>query len=344
MPGPRVLFLTSGVNVPSTRYRILPYLARLQRLGVTCDVAHSYPEKYQKIDWLGWRASHLLRGVIRRVNLWKARRTHYDVIVLEREIFDDPTWHLEAAFRRVTNRFVLDVDDAIFLRYPEKFAKIAGMVDHILAGNRLLAEECRKHCEHVTVIPTAIDLNDYMFDAARVPNPVPVVGWIGTPANLPYLKIALPALERLALERQFILRIITSDAAAVQALPFRNVQVEFRKWSAMTATSEVRHFDLGIMPLPNEEWERYKCGFKLLQYMACSLPAIASPVGVNREIITHGVNGLLAESEQDWFEALNRILDQPQTAQSMGVEARMRIERHYSIDVQLPRLYSALLG
>ena len=344
MSGPHVLFLTSGQSVPSTRYRILPYLPRLQAAGICCDLAQSFPEKYKQLFPMGWKASRLLRKMTRRIDLWKARRRNYDAIILEREIFNDPTWHLEAAFRAVTRRFILDLDDAIFLNYPDKFARIAGMADQVLAGNQALAAESRKHCENVTVLPTAIDLDEYRFSSPRQPNEVPVIGWIGTASNVAYLKTALPALEQLAAHRRFVLRIVTSHKSVIRKLPFRAVNVEFHRWSAQTATTQIRQFDIGIMPLPDGPWERYKCGFKLLQYMACNMPAVASPVGVNSEIITHGVNGFLAGTTEDWLESFNFILDTPEHARFVGEAARKRIEQTYCIDVQFPKMMSAIVG
>jgi len=343
MSAQRVLFLTSGPNAPATRYRILPYLPRLRKLGLECDVRHSFPEKYQRLRLIGWRASHLLRGLMRRWDLWQARGAKYDAIVLEREIFDDPTWNMEAAFRLVTRRFLLDVDDGIFLRYPEKFEKIAGMADHILAGNRLLAEECRKFCPHVSVIPTAIDLDDYPCVFPRPVHRIPVIGWIGTAANLPYLKVAFPALKQLAEHRPFVLRIITSDEAEVHKLPFGTIPVEFRRWSAQSATQEIQQFDIGIMPLPDAPWERHKCGFKLLQYMAASLPAVASPVGANREIVSSKVDGILAATDQEWHDSLNQLLGDADWRTTLGRSARCKIEKHYSIDGYLPEVASIIM-
>ncbi|MCA9088079.1 MAG: glycosyltransferase family 4 protein [Planctomycetaceae bacterium] len=345
MPALRVLFLTSGPNVPSTRFRILPYLPRLRAQGLKCDVFHSAPPKYHEYPLLGWRLNQKLRKWMRQRDLVLARLRSYDVIVLERELFDDPSWNVEAAFRQSTSRFLLDVDDAIFLRYPEKFARIAGMADQVLAGNSLLAEKCAEYCSQVSVFPTAVDLAEYAFpipQEARSSLDVPIIGWIGTPSNLPYLNVALPALKEFARRRRFVLRIITSHAEDLKQVDFQEVPVEFRCWSAKTAVREIQQFSIGIMPLPDEPWERYKCGFKLLQYMAAGVPAIASPVGVNRDIITPGIHGCRAESTEDWLNQLTFLLDNPVQTLAMVQAARQKVEEQYSIDVLAPKLLAAI--
>ncbi len=345
MPALRVLFLTSGPNIPSTRFRILPYLPRLRAQGMKCDVFHSIPPKYHEYPLLGWRLNQKLRKGMRQRDLFLARFRAYDVIVLERELFDDPSWNVEAAFRQTTPRFLLDVDDAIFLRYPEKFAQIAGMADQVLAGNHLLAEKCAEYCPRVSVFPTAVDLAEYPFSISQAAGKsldVPIIGWIGTPSNLPYLNVALPALKELARHRRFVLRIITGKAEDLKQVDFQEVPVEFRRWSAKTAVREIQQFSMGIMPLPDEPWERYKCGFKLLQYMAAGVPAVASPVGVNRDIITPGIHGCLAESAADWLDQLTFLLDNPDQAHAMVQAARHRVEEQYSIDVLTPKLLSAI--
>lgn len=343
MPSRRVLFLTSGPNAPTTRYRILPYLPRLERMGWRCDVAHSRPEKYDWYRPLGWRGSQWLKRTVRRWHWLLARWRRYDVIVIEREIFDNPSWNFEEAFRRVTDRLVLDIDDAVFLRYPEKFGKIAALCDAIVAGNNGLAEVSRRACPRVTVIPTAIDLADYPCAPAPERSGPPVIGWIGTPANVPYLKEALPALRGLHGIRPFVFRVITSRADVVRALG-DEVPIEFRQWRADSAIDEIRDFDIGVMPLPEGDWERYKCGFKLLQYMACGKAAVASPVGVNAEIVEHGVNGMLATSTADWTRALDQLLADPESRRRLGQAARRTVESRYSVDGHAATYAAVLSG
>ena len=345
----KVLFLTSGADTPATRYRILPYLPRLQSRGITCHVANSFPSKYETLPAIGFRASQRLKRWTRSWHLLQAKLRHYDAIVIEREIFDDPSWDYEAAFRKVTGRFILDIDDAIFLRYPEKFPQIAGMSDCILAGNRWLAEECEKHSQNVRLLPTCIDLSDYpKISAETAPSrrsaDVPVVGWIGTPSNIAYIKPLIPAFEELCRRIPFRLRIVTASRDCVDQLGAESLPVEFISWNASTAVAEIGRFTVGIMPLEDGIWERHKCGFKLLQYMAAGLPAIASPVGVNQEILSHGENGFLAATPEEWTAALEQLLTDNDLRTRLGLAARETVEQRYSVDVHFPTFLAAIEG
>jgi glycosyltransferase involved in cell wall biosynthesis len=340
----KILFLTSGENVPSTRYRILPYVSKLREQGIDCVVSHSRPAKYQRWPILGWRLSHAIRKAIRWGDVRKAARNRYDVIVIEREIFDDPTWNLEAAFRKTTPRLVLDVDDGIFLRYPEKFAQVARMCDHVIAGNEFLAEESRKYCQSVSIVPTSVELAEYPWQTEASRNETPIVGWIGTSANLKYLDEIRPALEELFARMPFTLRIVTALGEQTSLWGRARFPVEFQAWAAETAVEQIQAFDVGVMPLPDEIWERYKCGFKLLQYMAAGVPAVASPVGVNRTIVENGVNGFLAGSTSEWVDAIEACLRDHAAAQRIRDAARNTIEAGYSVEGQFAQFLSALRG
>jgi len=340
----KILFLTSGENVPSTRYRILPYISKLKEQGIDCVVSHSMPAKYQRWPVLGWRLSHAIRKAIRWGDVRKAARSRYDVIVIEREIFDDPTWNLEAAFRKTTPRLVLDVDDGIFLRYPEKFAQVAGMCDHVIAGNELLAEESRKYCQNVSIVPTSVELAEYPWRTETSRNETPIVGWIGTSANLKYLDEIRPALEELFTRMPFTLRIVTDLGEQTSQWSRAGFPVEFQAWAAETAVEQIQAFDVGVMPLPDEIWERYKCGFKLLQYMAAGVPAVASPVGVNRTIVENGVNGYLAGSTSVWVDAIEACLRDRELAETVRLAARRTVEESYSIEGQFVNFVAAVKG
>ena len=333
MSARKILFLASGTNVPTTRYRIMPFVPHLEARGATCDVALSWPEKYGSFDLIGWRASKWLKRKTRHWHRLRAAWKRYDAIVIEREIFDDPTWDLERRFRDITPRLILDVDDAIFLRYPEKFAVTARLCDAVVAGNPLLAEKAREYCRNVTVIPTCIDLEAFPSRRRETAHDAPVIGWIGTPSNLPFLAEIADPLRRLANEHPFQLRIVT-DLAEAQRLgkpSLEDIPVEWRPWKADSAAQEIAGFDIGVMPLPDNDWTRYKCGFKLLQYMAAEVSPVGSPVGVNREILEEGVSGFLPASEEEWHGTLSRLLTDAQLRRSVGFRARERVADRYSV-------------
>ena len=154
----KILFLTSGVQVPSSRFRVLQYVPHLERLGHRCVVAPSCPEKYTSYRWAGRTASRMLRRRNRFRDLRFAEREQFDAIVLERELFSDGTYDVEQQFRNVAPTMLLDVDDAIFLLHPQKFAAVVRMCDTVIAGNELLCQKVRPLNDRVVLIPTCVDL------------------------------------------------------------------------------------------------------------------------------------------------------------------------------------------
>lgn len=346
MKVPRILFLLSGRDVPATRYRILPYLPYLKEAGFRCHLAFSFPQKYQGIRWIGWRASQFLKRLRFTWALLVAFFRRYDIVYIEREILDAPNWSFEKKFRWLVPLMVLDVDDAIFLRYPDKFAAIAGMSDLIVAGNTNLVNKSLVYQNNVVLLPTSVELNDYSDNKvahSADSQQLPIVGWIGTESNLDNLAAIIPALNSLYENEPFLLRIVTGshvDRSLFENCEFRT---EFRMWNASNVSREIAGFTIGVMPLKDEEWQRYKCGFKLLQYMAAGVPAIASPVGVNAEIIDHGQNGLLAENLNDWTEMLTKLIRDDALRLRLSRSASDAIKKNYSISGNAPRLIQSLI-
>jgi len=338
-----LLFLTSGTRAPSSRFRVLQYVPHLRKLGHRCTVWPSRPEKYESYRWLGWRLSERYRRWRRAWEIRQIPRRQFDVVLLERELFDDPSWEQEAQLRNVAPALVLDVDDGIHLRYPEKFAKVATFADRILAGNRLLQQVAARYNAQVTMLPTCVDCERYQprpFTALSEPRR-PIIGWTGTSSNLPYLQSLAEPLQQLYAETPFELQVITDFSPSVRRFDM-GIPTKLIRWSEKTELRDLAQFEIGIMPLPDDEWSRHKCGFKLIQYLATGIPAVASPVGVNREIIQPGVNGELAETSEDWKAALQKLLQSSDLRLRYGQAGRQRIVERYSVQSQLPTLVSAL--
>jgi glycosyltransferase involved in cell wall biosynthesis len=339
----RLLFLTSGRRTPSTRFRMLAFVGPLRSAGHACTVAHSFPEKYNYFPWLGFRASQRLKRLVRYIHLWMARMVRYDAVVIERELFDDGTWETEAKFRRAVPVFVLDIDDAVFLKFPAKFDRLREMADLVIAGNKMLEQWATAAGCRVAVIPTCIDTDAYQPNKVAKPEPYrPVIGWMGTSGNMVYLPVIADALCRLACTHEFEFRVISDRSAALHSLDLKNVHVQFKPWSAATELADLQRFDIGVMPLIDEPWSRYKCGAKLLQYMSCGIPGVASPVGVNCEIITQGVNGFLASTSGQWEAILGSLLEDAALRIRIGDQGRRTVEQSYSIAGNVGRWIAAV--
>jgi len=162
-----------------------------------------------------------------------------------------------------------------------------------------------------------------------------ILGWSGLEYNFPYIRLLSPVLEKLA--RNFPVEIVILSGSPPRdfAFPFR-----FEKWDPAREVEQLNEFDIGLMPLRMDEWSRGKCGFKLLQYMSLEIPSVATSVGVNREIVQHGVNAFLAEDLPDWESCLSQLISDTNLRQSVGKAARSTVLENYSTCVWFPKLLS----
>jgi glycosyltransferase involved in cell wall biosynthesis len=255
--------------------------------------------------------------------------------------------------RRSARAIVYDFDDAVYIGKParpdlppdrsafrlRKFAATCRMADLVIAGNAELADVARRYARRVEIVSTSID-------AARYPGEIPArrgttAVWIGLPGNLEYLEAVRPALARLARERSdFRLRVVCSRFPDWPEVP-----IEAVTWSEQAEISSLVSADVGLMPLPDNDWTRGKGAFKLLQYMAASLPCVASPVGMNREVVEEGVTGHLV-SEKGWESVIRSLLDAPEHGRAMGEAGRRKVLALYDrsrIGPRVASLYSSVV-
>ncbi len=340
----KILFLHAGDRVPSSRFRVLPFAPLIRKAGHQCTLLGSFPQMYDYFPWLGFRPSQLLKRLTRRFHLLWASLFRYDVIVISREIFDTPCLEYEKKFRKLTRTLVLDIDDAVFQRYPEKCEQLARMSDLIIAGNRYLKEHIEPWNSNIIVIPTCVDTQEYPAkkEAPSSENRC-IIGWMGTTGNLAYLKVVAPALREIAEKLDFELRLIVPEIGPLSEIDLQGVNIKHIVWQGKTEVEELLKIDIGIMPLfAEDEWCLYKCGLKLLQYMAIGIPTVSTPVGVNSEIVHQGVNGFLASDTAQWKEAFTQLIEDHEFRLKMGIAARERVIEKYSVEGNLPILLEAL--
>lgn len=334
----------------SSRLRIFQYLPALVNAGIECTVSILFADDYVKALY-GKRSLLLptIRGYMRRrIDLLRWRKV--DVVLLEKEVFPWlPAW-FELMMLPKRASLVIDYDDAVFHRYDEHASRVVRWAlgrkidmlmrraDTVLAGNEYLAARAETAgCRNVLRIPTVIDLERYPSPAINQESTQVVVGWIGSPATAGYLKMV--SAVAIQLQRHHAVRFIAVGARAdqVQGTPFEAID-----WTEDGEAEAIRGFDIGIMPLPDAPWERGKCGYKLIQYMACGLPVVASPVGVNRQIVQSGVNGLLADSDQKWLDALDALIGNSELRRQLGSAGRAEVETRYAVQVTAPLLVQEL--
>ena len=334
---------------PSQRYRIEQWEPLLRGRGVEIIYKPFESEALHEILYKPGRTAGKLRLVAealgRRARDVRAARDFDAVYVLrEAALLGPPVF--ERWLARSGVPFVFDFDDAVFvpyvspsngylsyLKFPGKTRAICRMAAHVMAGNEYLADYARAVNGRVTVIPTTVDTGKYTVEP-RAPNDVPVIGWSGSHSTAQHLSTLKGALRRLAERERFRLRVV-----GVPGFEMEGVEVESVPWRSATEVEDLRPFDVGVMPLPDDKWSRGKCGMKALQYMGLAVPAVCSPVGVNSEIIRDGVNGLLASTDDEWVEKLSRLLRSPEERARLGRAGRETVEARYSAAVQAPRVY-----
>jgi len=206
----------------------------------------------------------------------------------------------------------------------------------VVAGNEELASYARRFNRNVTVIPTVIDPARYT--PAAVPRAGHVtVGWIGTAGNLPLLEPLRPVLARLGHERGVRVKIVSSEPPDWPEVP-----LEFERWTLGRSVDAIRELDVGLMPLTDTPWNRGKCGFKSIEYMALTIPPVGSPVGMLSSLIDHGRNGLLATDQDAWRRCLDDLIDSVEKRTRMGIQARETVRERYSVESAVPTLVSFL--
>jgi glycosyltransferase involved in cell wall biosynthesis len=361
----RVLFLTLGRDgEPSSRFRVLQLLPALERHGIEATLrplaGPRYVELAQGLRRLpaplraAWVGAHFALRVARRSrDLWQARR--HDVLFVQKETFP---FGLERLIPRLGLRVVYDFDDAVhlrsglqdgrgprlrrhadaILRRERALPRLLERASAVVAGNELLAAWARRHHERVVVVPTSVDVDAYGPAPLRRSGPLSV-GWFGAPANVVYLEPLRPVFQALARRCDFRLRL---HGAARFDCP--GVHVECVGWKRYASVAEevadLHAFDVGIMPLPDTPYAAGKCALKAIQYMACGIPVVASPVGITPDVVGDGVCGLLARTPDEWLEGLTRLLQDADLRERLGRAGRERARQRYA----LPDAASVLAG
>jgi glycosyltransferase involved in cell wall biosynthesis len=333
------------------RFRVTQFRPWLERAGFSLDVHPLFDADFFR---LVYQPGHHVRKATslagRTRDRWRViqQRGAYDLVWLYREAYPiGPPW-LERHLARRGVPMVYDFDDAVYLpntsdanraiaslKNPGKFGEILRLCRYVVAGNAHLAEVARRYNQTTIVVPTSVDT------AAWTPRSTPergdgplVIGWIGTPTTTQYLLELGPALQELARTHRFVLRV----AGPVAPVSFPGVTIENVPWRLDKEIELFNTCDIGVYPLPDDEWTRGKCGFKAIQFMACAVPVVASPVGVNREIVEDGISGLLARDVREWKNALSALLTRPDLRASIGPRGRQVIEARYSLSANAPAL------
>jgi len=261
----------------------------------------------------------------------------YDLSLLQREFFS--TMDTLEGFTKCPR--ILDVDDAIWVHRRGAFARrLAARCDAVICGNTFLAENFSKWNPNVSILPTAVDTNRYR-PANRRTGGAKIIGWSGSSSGLRYLYTIEPALAKvLRRHRKARVRIVSNAAPSFQEI--QPHQLEYIPWSPLVEVEALQEMTVGLMLLDDGPWSRGKCSYKMLLYMACGVPVVVAPVGMNAEILARSDVGIGASTLAEWTAAIDALLSDPQGAAVLGENGRREVVSHYSLKVLAPRLASYL--
>ncbi|MCH7973268.1 MAG: glycosyltransferase family 4 protein [Bacteroidetes bacterium] len=329
----------------SSRYRFYQYIPYLNAQGWDVTVKPLLSNNYIRslYDKTPLPVSEIIQGYIKRI-IQILNKNNFDLIWLQQELFPWIPSVFENILVRGNIKIVADYDDAFFHRYDQnnsffirnllknKIDSVMEYADMVLAGNNYLLERAKLTNRNVKLFPTVVDINKFK-NSNPIKDDVFTIGWIGSPGTANYLKIIEDALKEVSLDKDIRINLIGANKIKINS-----VSINYIKWDENTEVEEISKFDVGIMPLPDNSWERGKCGFKLIQYLSCNLPVIGSPVGVNREIIINGVNGFQANSTDEWIKYIRLLKDDKELMLKMGKNGRRFVEEKYSLQRNVVKL------
>ncbi|MBU0764309.1 MAG: glycosyltransferase, partial [Bacteroidetes bacterium] len=334
---------------PSQRFRFEQFLDYLELNGYSYKFSFLVSKKHDKTFYSRGKLLSKLILLIRFIfirlrDVITAGR--YDMIFIQREAFFLGTSVFEYLLSLSGAKLIFDFDDSIWLenvssanrnllwlKNQQKTAKIIGYADMVFAGNRYLADYAGQFNNNVHIIPTTIDTDEYRPYIVKDKTEV-CIGWSGSITTIEHFSLAVPFLRRIKQKygQKVSFKVIGDDT-------FRNEElgVQGVAWRKQDELLELTGFDIGIMPLPDTEWAKGKCGLKGLQYMSLGIPTIMSPVGVNTEIIRNGINGFLADSEDEWVRRLSELIESRELREKLGSAGRETVINRYSFDAQKNR-------
>jgi glycosyltransferase involved in cell wall biosynthesis len=345
----KILFIASHRKgrTPGQRFRFEEYWDYLEQNGYECELSYIISEEDDKYLYDKGNYFRKFKILLKSINKRYKDSRHadeYGIIFIHREGFLLGSTFFERRFRKSKAKMVFDFDDSIFvadtsdankkfewLKNPEKTAKIIALVDMVFAGNQYLADYASWYNKNVKIVPTTIDTDEYKRVLSVKDDNRICIGWTGSITTIKHFEYAIPILKKVKekYKEKIFIKVIGDDKYENRELGIKGMA-----WDKENEIKELSTFDIGIMPLPNDKWSNGKCGLKGLQYMALEIPPVMSPVGVNSEIINDGVNGFLANQEDEWVNKISQLIESKELRERMGKEARKTIIEKYSTEAQ----------
>lgn len=332
----KLLILTYGnFTHASSRIRAVNYIPYLEEEGWMIKWLPRIPEpKNGVLNKMSFVLKKRLFIFQRLIHLFFF---NYDLLLVQRMFL--PLFFLKILKWKKTP-FIYDFDDAIYLGDPKNAANTEEMVKNaaaIIVSNDELAEYSKKfNHKIIEEIPSPVNTERILPSASDERNKI-IIGWIGSPWTEKYLNLVKNVFENLH-DRNSELMIVGGTGS----FKINNIPVKNETWSYDKEVHYLNKMDIGIMPLPNDEWSRGKGGYKLFLYMAAGLPVIASPVGINKEIVENGINGYLASSEEEWLNYINKLIEDKDLRKTLGANGRKKAEELYSYNKNAGKLLQVM--
>lgn len=318
----KIIFLVQGMNVAASRYRVLQYLPFFHAAGIDAEV-FEFPDR--TADW---------------PSLWEYLKNG-DVIFVQRKRLPRSVLLF---LKRLKKRIVYDFDDAVMfknslsknpysLRRTMSFKRMLHYTDLVIAGNEFLKQEAEKYHRHVKVLPTPVDAERYR-EKTYYKSEIVNMGWIGDHGSIHYMESYKDVWEAMGRKyKNVVLTIICDTFIKTKDISLRKVQ-----WNYEREIDDLMSLDIGVMPLFDDLWSKGKCGFKIIQYLGVGVPAVCTPVGINRDVVEDGLNGLWASTKDEWIEKLSTLVEDVSLREKMGIEGRRKIMDMYTVQACAPKL------
>lgn len=332
----KILILTNYYEEgPSSRYRSFNYKKYFLKNNIIPEYKPLFDNGYVKNLYSKNKNNKMkkIKNLIKRVIFLLKNKKKYDHIIIETEVVKFFPYFLEWLLLKGSS-YSLDYDDnpnftykknkVLNMIYGNKINQLAKNAKFVTVGNKWYYKEIKG--SNLKYLPTVIDKDKYFVNVNKKNKKIVIV-WIGSPSTEKYLELIKEPLKKISFKYDTELKLIGSNKK-MDGINIKNI-----KWDEKTEIKEISNSDIGIMPLEDTYWEKGKCGFKLIQYMGCGLPVIASPAPANEEIIVREENGFIAKNEKEWYEYLEKLIEDNTLRKKMGRNSRKIVEDRYCYQV-----------
>ncbi len=337
----KILLLPGAYYSPSARYRIIQFYPFLEQLGYHIKIRYPYPDRVLNTNNISnkfWKNIHpRLSQIIRLLTTLYILRDvgKFDIVISNRDLVPDlKIKFLEKFILKKKVKLIIDFDDSIYLgSRKNKMDGIFTNASYLVAGNEVLKNYAKKYNKNISIIPTVVNTDIFKPKPNLNIKDKVVIGWMGSKGpTILHLPLVFEALKKIVREYPIQIEFLfVSDFKPKIPDEIENL-TKFEYWTGQNEVEMLQKMDIGLMPLPDSEFERGKCGFKAIQYMSVGIPAIVSPVGVNSSIVEHGIDGFHCKNELEWFVSISKLIEDKTLRDRMGLNAREKIIEFYSLN------------